>query len=509
MARLSNDTLGALPETVGKPGYDRTQTKTGIVHLGIGAFHRAHLAAYIDDCLADDPAWAICGVSLRSPRTRDALAPQDGLYTLGVQSAAGLKPRIIGSVKEVLVAPEESQALLDRLTDPATRIVSLTVTEKGYCHDPATGRLKADHPDIVHDLAADFAGAGEAPISAIGWLWLGLVARHAQGVPPFTVLCCDNLPANGTTVRQVLLDYAALKNPDKLAWASDAVAFPSTMVDRIVPATTDQDRALLAAELGVDDAWPVMAEPFSQFVVQDHFPAGRPDFGTVGVTMTQDVEPFEAMKLRMLNGSHSTLAYLGWLAGHKTVADTMADASLRQLISDLMGSDIIPTLSMPDGVDLPAYRDRLLERFANPALKHKTFQIAIDGSQKLPQRLLGTIRDRLSEAESIDRLALGVAAWIRFATGQDEAGTSFEVQDPLANDFAVLAQDAALDKDQPGRFDADRLASGFFGLAAVFGDDLPADARFRDAVIAALRRLCEKGARKTITVYSRLHGPAI
>lgn len=508
MARLSNDTLGALPETVSTPGYDRAQTSTGIVHLGIGAFHRGHLAVYIDECLAGDPSWAICGVSLRSPRTRDALAPQDGLYTLGIQSAAGLKPRIIGSVKEVLVAPEEPKALLDRLTDPATRIVSLTVTEKGYCHDPTTGRLKADHPDILHDLAADFAGAGEAPISAIGWLWLGLAARHQKGIPPFTVLCCDNLPANGTTVRQVVLDYAALKDPDKVAWAIDTVAFPSTMVDRIVPATTDHDRALLAAELGVEDAWPVMAEPFSQFVVQDHFPTGRPDFEKVGVTMTQDIQPFEAMKLRMLNGSHSTLAYLGWLAGHKTVADTMADASLRRLISDLMGSEIIPTLSMPDGVDLPAYRDVLLGRFANPALKHKTFQIAMDGSQKLPQRLLGTIRDRLSGGEPIDRLALGVAAWVRFATGQDEIGATFEVQDPLAGEFAALARDAAIDKDQPGRFDVDQLASGFFGLNAVFGDDLAADLRFRDAVIAALRMLCEKGARETIAAYSELGGSA-
>ena len=509
MARLSNDTLGAVPETIGKPDYDRAQTSTGIVHLGIGAFHRGHLAVYIDECLAGDPSWAICGVSLRSPRTRDALAPQDGLYTLGVQSAAGLKPRIIGSVKEVLVAPEEPQALLERLTDPSTRIVSLTVTEKGYCHDPATGRLKADHPDILHDLAANFAGAGEAPISAIGWLWLGLAARHEQGIPPFTVLCCDNLPANGATVRQVVLDYAVLKDPDKVAWATDALAFPSTMVDRIVPATTDHDRAMLAAALGMEDAWPVMAEPFSQFVVQDHFPIGRPDLDTVGVTMTQDVEPFEAMKLRMLNGSHSTLAYLGWLAGHETVADTMTDASLRRLISDLMGSEIIPTLSMPYGVDLPAYRDVLLERFANPALKHKTFQIAMDGSQKLPQRLLGTIRDRLSDGQSIDRLALGVAAWIRFATGQDEAGASFEVQDPLADEFAILASDAAIDKDQPGRFDADRLASGFFGLNAVFGDDLPAEERFRGPVIVALRMLCEKGARETIATYSKLGGPAL
>ncbi len=504
MARLSDATLRALPEGIHRPGYDRTGTTVAIVHLGIGAFHRAHFAAYVDACLADDPGWAICGVSLRSPRTRDALAPQDGLYTLGVQSEAGLEPRIIGSVREVLVAPEQPGALLDRLADPATRIVSLTVTEKGYCHDPATGRLKSDHPDIVHDLAADAATADQPPVSAIGWLWLGLMARHRRGVPPYTILCCDNLPSNGATVRQVLLDYVALKDPDQAVWAAENLAFPSTMVDRIVPATTDHDRAMIAAALGAEDAWPVMTEPFSQFVVEDWFPQGRPKLERHGVTLTGNVEPFENMKLRMLNGSHSALAYLGYLAGHETVAQTMADASLRRLIGAMMTSEIIPTLSMPGDVDLPAYHDGLLRRFANPALQHRTYQIAMDGSQKLPQRLLGTIRDRLSIGEPIDRLALAVAAWIRFATGRDETGAAFTVQDPMAERFAALALPAAIEKDQPGRFDAEALATGFLGLTAVFGKDLPEDDRFHEAVVRALKMLCEQGSRATIAAYAKL-----
>ena len=276
------------------------------------------------------------------------------------------------------------------------------------------------------------------------------------------------------------------------------------MVDRIVPATTDHDRAMIAAALGAEDAWPVMTEPFSQFVVEDWFPQGRPKLERHGVTLTGNVEPFENMKLRMLNGSHSALAYLGYLAGHETVAQTMADASLRRLIGAMMTSEIIPTLSMPGDVDLPAYHDGLLRRFANPALQHRTYQIAMDGSQKLPQRLLGTIRDRLSIGEPIDRLALAVAAWIRFATGRDETGAAFTVQDPMAERLAALALRAAIEEDQPGPFDAEALATGFLGLTAVFGKDLPEDDRFHEAVVRALKMLCEQGSRATIAAYAKL-----
>ncbi|GAB5511356.1 MAG: mannitol dehydrogenase family protein [Hyphomicrobiales bacterium] len=476
---------GTMPTGVKTPAYDREKVTAGIVHLGIGAFHRGHMAAYVDACLASDPSWGICGVSLRSPSTRDALAPQDGLYTLGIQSGDGLDAQIIGAIIDLIVAPQEPQRLAEALLSPDTKIVSLTVTEKGYCLDPATGRLAVDHPDIQHDLTSN-----GHPRSAIGWLALGLLERRAAGLDPFTVLSCDNLPSNGRTLRRVLLDYIALKAPDAVEWAQTNIACPCTMVDRIVPATTDEDRTQIADALGMEDAWPIMTEPFSQFVVEDHFPLGRPAWEAHGVTMAQHVEPFERMKLGMLNGSHSTLAYLGYLAGDETVADTMADPSFRQLIHNLMTHEVMPTLSMPDGVDLPAYRDALLERFSNTALKHRTWQIAMDGSQKLPQRLLGTIRDQLAAGRPIAILSLGVAAWMRYACGRDEHGNAIDVRDPLAGLFAEIAE--------VSDGSAADLMQRFLAIESIFGTDLPSDAAFKSAVTKQLKNLMENGARATI-----------
>lgn len=474
-----------MPKGVKTPAYDRSAASAGIVHLGIGAFHRGHLAAYVEACLASDPSWGICGVSLRSASTKDALGPQDGLYTLGIQSSDGLVPQIIGAIIDLIVAPQEPQRLAEALLSPKTKIVSLTVTEKGYCLDPATGRLAIDHPDIQHDLTSN-----GHPRSAIGWLAHGLLERRKAGLEPFTVLSCDNLPSNGLTLRQVLLNYIALKAPDAVEWAQKNIACPCTMVDRIVPATTDEDRAQIAVALGVEDAWPIMTEPFSQFVVEDHFPLGRPDWEAHGVTMAQDVEPFERMKLGMLNGSHSTLAYLGYLAGDETVADTMADPSFRQLIHNLMTQEVMPTLSMPDHVDLPAYRDALLERFSNTALKHRTWQIAMDGSQKLPQRLLGAIRDQLAAGRTIAILSLGVAAWMRYVCGTDEAGNAIDVRDPLADQFAQIA------RDSDGS--AADLVQRFLAVESIFGTDLPGNETFKSAVAKQLKSLMENGARATI-----------
>ncbi|MFN3169700.1 MAG: mannitol dehydrogenase family protein [Hyphomicrobiales bacterium] len=482
MIRLSAATLSHVPSSVQTLAYDRSKVTTGIVHLGIGAFHRAHLAAYVDDGLADDPSWGICGVSLRSATTKKALGPQDGLYTLGVQSSDGLSPRILGAVTELLVAPDEPKTLNQRLADPNVRIVSLTVTEKGYCHDPATGRLNADHPDIQHDLTTN-----GFPKSAIGWLVHGVLSRKAAGVAPFTILSCDNLPSNGATLKQVLADFVAHKAPADAAWFGATVACPSSMVDRIVPATCDEDREAINQALGLEDAWPVMSEPFSQFVVEDHFALGRPTWEKHGVTMASDVEPFERMKLRMLNGSHSTLAYLGYLAGDETVADTMGDPAFKNLIGTMMREEIMPTLAMPDGVDLLAYRDALLERFSNAALKHRTWQIAMDGSQKLPQRLLSTITDRLADGKPFDRLALGVAAWMRYALGKNEQGAPIDVRDPMADAFKQIDTGSA-----------DDIVRQFLALETVFGTTLPTNTVFVETVRAKLDQLQTLGARATI-----------
>ncbi|ALJ39225.1 mannitol dehydrogenase family protein [Azospirillum brasilense] len=484
--RLSPDTLPSLRHGVQRPGYDRAALTTGIVHLGIGAFHRAHQAVYTDAALARSfGPWGIVGVSLRSPDTRDALEPQGGLYTVAVRDAAGERLRVIGSVTELLVAPEDPAAVLDLLTRPSVRIVTLTVTEKGYCHDPATGALNEAHPDIVHDLANP-----ERPRSVPGFLVEALIRRRATGVEPFTVLSCDNLPSNGDTAAGLLRRYAELRDPALGTWFAGNVACPNSMVDRIVPATTDADRDRVSDGLGLRDSWPVVTEPFSQWVIEDRFPTGRPAWELEGAELVPDVHPYETMKLRLLNGSHSTLAYLGYLAGYETVSDTMADPAFARLIRALMDEESGPTLHMPPGADLGHYKDALIERFRNPALRHRTWQIAMDGTQKLPQRLLGTIRDRLAAGAPIDRLALGVAGWMRYVSGTDEAGRPIDVRDPMSAKLAELAAQAGPD--------ADRLASALFGLSAVFGDDLPRDPRFTGAVTDALRRLYAEGARAVV-----------
>ncbi|KKB13091.1 dioxygenase [Devosia geojensis] len=484
MPRLTSQSLAAMPQGIAVPGYDRAMIKAGIVHLGIGAFHRAHMAVYVDDLLAEHPDWAIVGASLRRPDTKEALAPQDGLYTIAIRDASGTRPRVIGSILEVLDANTQREELIALMASPAIRIVSLTVTEKGYCHDPATGELDPNHPDIVHDLADP-----RSPKSAPGILVEALARRRAAGIAPFTVMSCDNLPANGRTTRRIVTRFAALRDEALCQWVEEAVAFPSTMVDRIVPATTDADRETVSSLIGAEDAWPIMTEPFTQWVIEDHFPAGRPPFEAVGAQVVEDVEPFELMKLRMLNGSHSTLAYLGYLAGHQHVSDAMGDPAFVKLIHGLMTDEVMPTLDMP-GTDLPAYRDELLARFANPALKHRTWQIAMDGSQKLPQRLLGTIRDRLQAGEPITRLSLGVAAWMRYVTGIDEKGEAIDVRDPLATRLSAIAAEAGGDPE--------KLFDGLVEVPEIFGRDLPENATFRQAVAGHLASLMREGSSATV-----------
>jgi len=484
--RLSNTTLNDLPDGIARPRYDRSAVTTGIVHLGVGAFHRAHQAVYTDDVLERDPRWGIVAASLRSPDTYDALEPQNGLYTLSVRSSEGEALRVIGAISRIIVAPQAIKDLLRVMTDPKTRIVSLTVTEKGYCHDPATGALNEAHPDIVHDLANL-----HIPRSAPGFIVEALRRRRIARVPPFTVLTCDNLPSNGRTVKRVLARFAELVDPDLGRFVGDEVSCPSTMVDRIVPATSDEDRERIGKALGVRDAWPVVTEPFTQWVIEDRFPQGRPAWEETGAEFVADVEPYEHMKLRLLNGSHSTLAYLGYLSGYETVADTMADPAFVRLIEGLMDEEVTPTLHMPEGADLSSYKRALIARFKNPALRHRTWQIAMDGSQKLPQRLLGTVRDRLREDAPIKRLALGVAAWMRYVTGIDEKGAPIDVRDPMAARLRELA-------DRAGG-SAERLAGELFSLREIFGDDLPNDPRFTGTVTAALARLFANGARRTVS----------
>ena len=479
--------LNQLPGHVRRPAYDRTQVTPGIVHLGIGAFHRAHQAVMLDDLLADGATdWGIVGASLRSSATRDALAAQDCLYTTAVRSGAGTDHRIIGSVLACEVASENPASLIARMADPATRIVSLTVTEKGYCHTPQTGDLDERHPDIINDLQ-NF----DAPRSAIGFLVAALAQRKTAGVAPFTVLSCDNLSANGRTVGRIVTQFAALRSRDLARWIEAEVAFPSTMVDRIVPETTDIDRSEISSALGMTDAWPVVTEPFSQWVVEDRFPTGRPDFAGAGVQMVSDVAPFEHMKLRLLNASHSALAYLGYLAGHETIASTMTDIRFAALAQQIM-EDAAPTLTMPVGTDIAAYGASLLQRFANPALHHRTWQIAMDGSQKLPQRLLATMADRLKLGLPIETHALAVAGWMRYVTARDEQGRAIDVRDPLAGELFEIAERAG-----PV---AERLAPALLEVQSIFGAP-GSDPRMRAAVTEALTKLYALGARQTVQTF--------
>jgi fructuronate reductase len=474
MARLA---LGALPDlpAAQRPLVDPAALGVGIVHLGIGAFHRAHQAVFTEEAVAAAGGdWGICGVTQRSRAVLDQLQPQDGLYSVLVRGE-DTSLRVAGAVRDLLFAAEEGERLQSLLAAPSTRLVTLTVTEKGYRHDPATGRLRRTDPDVAADLAGD-----ALPRTVVGQLVRGLQARRAADAGPITLLSCDNLPANGEVLRGLVTDFCeALPDGASLAaWVAESVAFPSSMVDRIVPATTDDDRAEAARLLGVEDRGVVVTEPFRQWVVEDHFAAGRPAWERAGAVLTADVAPYEAMKLRLLNGSHSTLAYLGALAGHAYVADAMADPGIAGVVAHLMADDVEPTLTVPDGFDVAAYQRELIERFHNPALRHRTVQIAMDGTQKLPQRLLGTIRDALARGAEPRFACLGVAAWMRYVWTADT------VDDPMADRLRSLTADAATPQ---------AAVDALLSLKEVFGEDLPANGRFRDLVTESLEALTKGG----------------
>ena len=476
---LSEGTLPGLATRATVPAYDRAATRIGVVHLGPGAFHRAHQAVYLDDLLAIDPHWAVCAVSLHSSGVRDALRPQDGLYTLVLlgEDPAGAPPplRVVGAIREVLCARDECDAVLARLADPQVRLVTLTITEKGYCLS-ADG-VDLSHPDIVHDLAAAQT-PDNAPRSAIGWLVAGLRLRRARGLAPFTVLSCDNLADNGGRLRRAVLQFVRQSDPALAAWIEREVAFPRSMVDSITPASDDALRAQVAARLGVDDAWPVQREPYTQWVVEDDFRHGRPPLERVGVTLSGDIAGYDRAKLRLLNAPHSALAYLGSLLEIDTVAGAMRDPALAGFVAALMREDIVPSLPALAGFDPQAYVEAILRRFRNPSIRHLLAQIAWDGSQKLPVRLLGTIADALAAGRPVARLCVPVAGWMQFVRRQARRGV--DIVDPMAAALAatVLAS----------RGDAEHDVDLFLGLDAVFAP-LSADPRFRAALHEAYAAL--------------------
>jgi fructuronate reductase len=477
---LSLATLDRLPATVARPAYDPRAVTTGVVHFGPGAFHRAHQAACFDALLADDPRWGIAAVSLRSPGTVAALAAQDGLYSLGILDEHP-SFRVIGAHRE-WIGPGEEDRLIERLRDPAVHLVTATVTEKGYCLG-GDGTLDLAHPDIVHDRSAS-----DHMRSLIGWLTAGLAARRTDGTQPFAVLCCDNMAHNGAKLRAAVLVFARLRDPALSDWIADTTVFPDSMVDSITPATDAAHLARAEAALGVADAAAVQRELFTQWVIEDLPLPGAPDLASAGVIRTGDVAGYEQAKLRILNGAHSSLAYLGLALGHETVADAMADAELAGFVERLVRRDIIPSLRTVAGLDPELYADQVMARFRNPAIRHLLSQIAWDGSQKLPYRLIDTVDDALARDRPLDRLAVPVAGWIGFVRESLRIGRT--LVDPLADRLAVAARDG----DDPAT-----LTGAMLALDGVFRPRVAQAPRFRDAVRDALAAMKTGGIRNLLT----------
>lgn len=475
----------SLPARVQQPRYDRQQLRSRIVHFGFGAFHRAHQALLTNRVLNEKGGdWGICEISLFSGDVlMSQLRAQDHLFTVLEKGAEGNQAIVVGAVHECLNAKLDSlAAIIEKFCEPQVAIVSLTITEKGYCIDPATGKLDMHNTRILHDLENP-----TEPHSAPGILVEALHRRRERGLPPFTVLSCDNIPDNGHVVKNAVLGMAQKRSAELAGWIDAHVSFPGTMVDRIVPAATETSLAEITQELGVEDPCAISCEPFIQWVVEDNFVAGRPEWEAAGVQMVKDILPWEQMKLRMLNGSHSFLAYLGYLAGYAHINECMEDASFREAARRVMLNEQAPTLRITD-VDLTAYADSLIDRFANPALQHRTWQIAMDGSQKLPQRMLDGIRVHLERNSAWPLLALGVAGWIRYVSGTDERGDAIDVRDPLSDKIQSLVKASS---------EAERV-NALLTLSEVFGQDLPHNSVFVDAVNEAYQRLTRYGARQAV-----------
>jgi mannitol 2-dehydrogenase len=484
---LTQETMASFAGRVAVPTYDRDRLTPAIVHIGVGGFHRAHQAVYLDD-LAEQritTEWGERGVGLLpgDRQMAEALGSQDGLYTLVARDAHDIRARIIGSLTQYLFGPDDPERVLQALSDAGTRIVSLTITEGGYNVDQHTGAFDVDNPAIQQDLA------GDAPPSTVfGYLCAALGRRRAAGLAPFTVLSCDNLPGNGTIAKSAVVAFARLRDDTLAAWIDESVAFPNGMVDRITPRTTDADRAMVAQTFGIRDRWPVMTEPFAQWVLEDTFCNGRPPLEDVGVQVVTDVGPYETMKLRLLNASHQALGYLGYLAGYRYVHEVMGDDLFRTFIARMMDDEVTALLPPVPGIDLTHYKRTLLERFANPKIGDTLARICTDGSDRMPKFLLPSLAEALSAGRPHRLLVLAVAGWFRYLRGEDEQGRKIAIVDPLADDLRARANKG---KDDPRPLLALRPIFGTLGESDTLVQDLE----------QALRQLNARGAKDTVSSY--------
>ena len=489
--RLSQALLAESSEQLKRvrlPRYNRAKVTNVIVHIGVGGFHRSHQALYIDNYIEkqseqkSESRWGICGVGLLKydEKMQAALQSQDCLYTLVERSSKEDTARVIGAITEYLLAPENPQAVIDKLADESCQIVTLTITEGGYYVIEGTGGFDAKHANIQHDLQHP-----NQPVSVYGYLTAALKQRRQKSLPPFTVLSCDNVQGNGNLAGKMLTAFAKLQDPDLGQWIADNVAFPNSMVDRITPATTPADIQMVRDQFGIEDAWPVVAEPFTQWVVEDNFCAGRPDWELVGVQMTDDVHPYEMMKLRLLNASHSLLGFLGSLLGYTYTSEAMDDELIRRAIAQLM-DEVTPTLPALPNIDLDDYKQTLIERFSNPKVRDQLSRLCLNSSDKLPKFVLGSLRDKLEQGGSIEYLSFTIAAWFRYLSGADEQGHPLPVDDPMA---ATLKEKASAGKDNP---------MPLLNIETIFGN-LSDSSVFMTAVIHHLQQLYSLGTEETLS----------
>jgi len=484
---LSFANLASVSGRVARPRYAREALRAGILHIGVGNFHRAHQAVYLDDLFnaGKDHDWAIVGAGVRQgdAAMRRALEPQDWLTTVVELQPGANRARITGSMIDFVPVYEDSRAIVDALDNPANRIVSLTVTEGGYCIDPATGAFNPDHAEIRYD-----AHHIEAPRGVFGVLLVALKRRRERGLAPFTVMSCDNIPHNGKVTMDAVAGLADLVDPSLAAYVREEVAFPNSMVDRITPATTDRERALLEERFGISDNWPVFCEPFRQWVLEDRFSAGRPALEDVGVTFTPHVAAFELMKLRILNGGHAAIAYPAALLGIHFVHDAMAEPLVRGFLDKLEAEEIIPHVPPVPGVDLTAYYRLIASRFANPDVGDTIPRLAQDGSNRQPKFILPSTRERLRAGGDVTGLALESALWCRYCAATTDAGAVFELNDPNAERLTPAALAA---REEPG---------AFLALRDIFGD-LAEAPQFRSRFATALNHLWREGTRATLHRY--------